>query len=120
MPNIYCPSCGTGIKFLYEKPKSCTNCKFVFAVPIKLKEEEKEDKDDKDDKESMSFRKLPKKKTSLKDIKITIEKITPIKLSSVLGSDPNNESFKRKGLTKEEFKQQIFKSGPISLDDDQI
>jgi hypothetical protein len=117
MPNIYCPSCGTGIKFLYEKPKSCTNCKFVFAVPIKLKEEDKEEKDDK---ESMSFRKIPKKKTSLKDIKITIEKITPIKLSSVLGSDPNNESFKRKGLTKEEFKQQIFKSGPISLDDDQI
>jgi hypothetical protein len=117
MPNIYCPSCGSGIKFLYEKPKSCTNCKFVFAVPIKL---EKEEKEKEDDKESMSFRKLPKKKTSLKDIKITIEKITPIKLSSVLGSDPNNESFKRKGLTKEEFKQQIFKSGPISLDDDQI
>ena len=114
MPNIYCPSCGSGIKFLYEKPKSCSNCKFVFAVPIKLKEEEK------DDEESVSFRKLSKKKTSLKDIKITIEKITPIKLSSVLGSDPNNESFKRKGLTKEEFKQQIFKSGPISLDDDQI
>ena len=117
MPNIYCPSCGSGIKFLYEKPKFCSNCKFVFAVPIKLKKEEKEEKDDK---ESMSFRKLPKNKTSLKDIKITIEKITPIKLSSVLGSDPNNESFKRKGQTKEEFKQHIFKSGPISLDDDQI
>jgi hypothetical protein len=114
MPNIYCPSCGSGIKFLYEKPKSCSNCKFVFAVPIKLEKEEK------DDKESMSFRKLPKNKISLKDIKITVEKITPIKLSSVLGSDPSNESFKRKGLTKEEFRQQVFKSGPISLDDDQI
>jgi hypothetical protein len=114
MPNIYCPSCGSGIKFLYEKPKSCSNCKFVFAVPIKLEKEEK------DDKESMSFRKSPKNKASLKDIKITIEKIMPIKLSSVLGSDPNNESFKRKGLTKEEFRQQVFKSGPISLDDDQI
>ena len=114
MPNIYCPSCGSGIKFLYEKPKSCSNCKFVFAVPIKLEKEEK------DDKESMSFRKSPKNKASLKDIKLTIEKIMPIKLSSVLGSDPNNESFKRKGLTKEEFRQQVFKSGPISLDDDQI
>jgi hypothetical protein len=113
MPNIYCPSCGSGIKFLYEKPKSCSNCKFVFAVPIKLEEE-------KDYNESVSFKKLPKNKISLKDIKITIEKITPIKLSSVLGSDPNNESFKRKGLTKEEFRQQVFKSGPISLDDDQI
>ena len=69
MPNIYCPSCGSGIKFLYEKPKSCSNCKFVFAVPIKLEKEEK------DDKESMSFRKSPKNKASLKDIKITIEKI---------------------------------------------
>ena len=117
MPNIYCPSCGSGIKFLYEKPKSCSNCKFVFAVPIKL---EKEEKEEKDDKESMSFRKSLKNKASLKDIKITIEKIMPIKLSSVLGSDPNNESFKRKGLTKEEFRQQVFKSGPISLDDDQI
>jgi hypothetical protein len=38
----------------------------------------------------------------------------------MIGTDLNSESFQRKKISKEEYKEKVFKSSPVSLDDDQI
>ena len=118
MPNIYCPSCGTGNKFLYEKPKVCNSCKFVFAAPIVSAERLKNYEQVKQIKRVVNNQEL--QIAALRNMKLDIEKIEPTKLGSMIGTDLNSESFQRKKISKEEYKEKVFKSSPVSLDDDQI
>ena len=101
MPNIYCPSCGSGIKFLYEKPKVCNSCKFVFAVPLVSAERLKNYEQVKQVKRFVNNQQI--QIAALRNMKLDIEKVEPIKLGSMIGTDSKNESFQRKKTSKEEY-----------------
>lgn len=124
MPNLYCPSCGLGIKYLYQKPAKCDKCNYVFSsistedfsktkrtVKTSLSEynDEDEDLEESDEFEDKKFvsssthRKFKKIKPSLDLGSSSFEKV-----GEVIGSDPNAKREKRKSVSKEDFKNKIF------------
>lgn len=114
MPNLYCPSCGIGVKYLYNKPDNCSNCSHSFESP-KISYAEKVEDDD--EPVVIVENRRTKKRKKLSSINVTID--TPIfeKLGQVVGSSPGETRQKRKGFSKEELRNSIFKAQPSTIDD---
>lgn len=104
MPNIYCPSCGCGTKFTFDKPVKCPSCSSPYIKePIK--------------KETFYIESSPASKgfydniqVSLSDIKVSIEKPFVPKLGAIIGTDQSGETFSRPKIDKNKYFQSVFES----------
>jgi hypothetical protein len=128
MPNIYCPSCGNAIKYLYHKPDECSECKHSFSSiaqvsvpkykkeksPVKTPSPEDEDDEDEEEDDYQPF----KSRKHLKIKKINVQIDTPLfeKLGSVIGSNPGEVRTKRPGVGKNDYKSKVFNPKPASID----
>lgn len=119
MPNIFCPSCGASTKYLYTKPANCPSCKHSFAARIsniELPEEKPVKLEESNAKTIISITPL-KKITPPKEIGVSVD--TPVfeKLGEVIGSNPGEQRVRRKGVSKKDFKDKVFKSEPTEVTD---
>lgn len=138
MPNLYCPSCGVGIKYLYQKPAECNSCNYVFASvsisslpskkskrPIDEEEDEDEGEWDKDYKVGKTFEKFEESHLSnsarrkFKKIKPSLDmnSMSFEKIGEVVGTDPNAKREKRKAVSKDELRSKIFSPKENNIED---
>lgn len=103
MPNIYCPSCGSGTKFLFEKPSKCPSCGAKYVQELKKE----------------TFLVAPKKpivsqfdtsEISLSEIKVSVEKPFTPKLGNIIGTDSSGETFSRPKIDKTQYFRSVFES----------
>jgi hypothetical protein len=118
MPNLYCPSCGSGIKYLYNKPEKCVHCEHEFAVAVKISKSRKVDieSDDEDEDEYIERPKLRRGKLKIKSLKMDVESPHFEELGEVVGSSPGEKRQKRAEVSKGELRNKIFKAEPTSID----
>ena len=104
MPNIYCPSWGSGTKYLYEKPVNCPSCSKAFARPVIVPEEE--------DLSSINTPSVHKKnrldKNILKNVQVIVEEPIVAKLGEIIGSSPGEVQRRRSPANRSDFKKKIF------------
>lgn len=137
MPNLYCPSCGVGIKYLYQKPSSCSSCDYIFASvsldsfssrkKVKKPIDDDDDEDDEEDDDSEEYMKPKLRETSfsnstqrkLKKIKpfLNVDSMSFEKIGEVVGTDPNAKREKRKAVSKDELRSKIFSPKENNIED---
>lgn len=112
MPNIYCPSCGQGIKYMYSKPDKCNSCNHSFAIQklnLTIDDEDEETT-------TVVVSKRSRKISAPKQISVEVDSPIFEKLGQVMGSNPGETRQKRRPISKEDFKNQIFKTTPTTID----
>lgn len=133
MPNLYCPSCGVGIKYLYQKPSHCSSCDYIFAsvslnsISSRKKVRKRIDEDEDEEDDSEEYIKTNSRDTfssnaarrKLKKIKpfFNVDSVSFEKIGEVVGTDPNAKREKRRPVSKDELRNRIFSPKENNIED---